>query len=208
MANDNKVYRRLREKLRQGRCPQLRVVGKIPAVIYGHGTDPVHVALPAHQMALILRKANACSSSTSPATASSPWSRTCRRTRFARSSSTSTSSSSARARRFRLKLLVHIVGRVLPGHHRRPGRQDPPARGRGHPHPATSSSTSRASKTAPRSTPRTSRCPRALRSSPTPTPSSSHVLHAGREAKETQSRGSPLPSNHFHPVSPYAEDIT
>jgi large subunit ribosomal protein L25 len=28
-------------------------------VIYGHGTDPQHVTLPAHQIGLILRKANA-----------------------------------------------------------------------------------------------------------------------------------------------------
>jgi large subunit ribosomal protein L25 len=34
-------------------------VGKIPAVIYGHGTDPVHITLPGHQVSLLLRKANA-----------------------------------------------------------------------------------------------------------------------------------------------------
>ena len=35
------------------------MLGKIPAVIYGHGTDPVHVALPAHEIGLLLRRANA-----------------------------------------------------------------------------------------------------------------------------------------------------
>ncbi|MGI0503067.1 50S ribosomal protein L25, partial [Burkholderia sp. ZZQ-2] len=29
------------------------------AVIYGHGTEPVHVALPGHQVSLIIRRANA-----------------------------------------------------------------------------------------------------------------------------------------------------
>ena len=35
------------------------MLGKIPAVMYGHGTTPVHVALPAHQIGLLLRRANA-----------------------------------------------------------------------------------------------------------------------------------------------------
>lgn len=58
MANDNKVSAELREKFGKGFARRLRVDGKIPAVIYGHGTDPVHVALPAHEMTLLLRKAN------------------------------------------------------------------------------------------------------------------------------------------------------
>jgi len=58
MANDNKVSADLREKFGKGYARRLRVAGKIPAVIYGHGTDPVHVALPAHEMTLLLRKAN------------------------------------------------------------------------------------------------------------------------------------------------------
>jgi len=58
MANDNKVSADLREKFGKGFARRLRVDGKIPAVIYGHGTDPVHVALPAHEMTLLLRKAN------------------------------------------------------------------------------------------------------------------------------------------------------
>ncbi len=58
MANDNKVSADLRENFGKGYARRLRVAGKIPAVIYGHGTDPVHVALPAHEMTLLLRKAN------------------------------------------------------------------------------------------------------------------------------------------------------
>src|SRR5918998_5250086 len=49
----------MREKFGKGAARKLRVLGKIPAVIYGHGTDPVHVSLPGHTMALLLRKANA-----------------------------------------------------------------------------------------------------------------------------------------------------
>ena len=48
-----------RESFGKGAARKLRVAGKIPAVIYGHGTEPRHVALPAHQTTLLIRKANA-----------------------------------------------------------------------------------------------------------------------------------------------------
>jgi len=54
-----KVAAELRESFGKGAARKLRVLGKIPAVIYGHGTTPVHVSLPAHHIALILRRANA-----------------------------------------------------------------------------------------------------------------------------------------------------
>jgi len=56
---DTKVQAELRENFGKGFARRLRAAGKIPAVIYGHGTDPVHVALPGHQVALIIRRANA-----------------------------------------------------------------------------------------------------------------------------------------------------
>jgi large subunit ribosomal protein L25 len=59
MAESNKISADLREKFGKGAARKLRVLGKIPAVIYGHGTDPVHVSLPAHTIGLLLRKANA-----------------------------------------------------------------------------------------------------------------------------------------------------
>jgi large subunit ribosomal protein L25 len=59
MAEDNKIAADLRVKFGKGAARKLRVLGKIPAVIYGHGTDPVHVALPAHTIGLMLRRANA-----------------------------------------------------------------------------------------------------------------------------------------------------
>ena len=58
-TTDNKVVAELRESFGKGAARKLRVLGKIPAVIYGHGTTPVHVSLPAHHIALILRRANA-----------------------------------------------------------------------------------------------------------------------------------------------------
>ncbi|HRN28238.1 MAG TPA: 50S ribosomal protein L25, partial [Terrimesophilobacter sp.] len=58
-AQDNKVVAELRESFGKGYARRLRAAGRIPAVIYGHGTDPQHVSLPAHEVGLILRKANA-----------------------------------------------------------------------------------------------------------------------------------------------------
>jgi large subunit ribosomal protein L25 len=60
MADEsNKVVAELRTSFGKGAARKIRAVGKIPAVIYGHGTDPQHVTLPAHQVGLLLRKANA-----------------------------------------------------------------------------------------------------------------------------------------------------
>ncbi|WP_345803207.1 50S ribosomal protein L25/general stress protein Ctc [Microbacterium sp. AZCO] len=56
---DTKVQAELRENFGKGYARRLRAAGKIPAVIYGHGTDPVHVALPGHQVSLLIRRANA-----------------------------------------------------------------------------------------------------------------------------------------------------
>lgn len=56
---DNKVPAELRTQFGKGFARRARAAGKVPAVIYGHGTDPVHVTVPAHQVSLLLRKANA-----------------------------------------------------------------------------------------------------------------------------------------------------
>lgn len=40
----------------KGAARRLRRDGKIPAVVYGHGTSPVHVAIDAHELTLTLRK--------------------------------------------------------------------------------------------------------------------------------------------------------
>jgi large subunit ribosomal protein L25 len=55
----NKVVAERRENFGKGYARRLRAAGKIPAVIYGHGGEPLHVAVPAHHVALLLRKANA-----------------------------------------------------------------------------------------------------------------------------------------------------
>ncbi|GAA5150396.1 50S ribosomal protein L25/general stress protein Ctc [Microbacterium pseudoresistens] len=59
MSQDTKVAAELRTSFGKGFARRLRAAGQIPAVIYGHGTDPVHVALPGHQVGLLIRRANA-----------------------------------------------------------------------------------------------------------------------------------------------------
>ena len=56
---DTQVVAEVRENFGKGYARRLRAAGKIPAVIYGHGTDPVHVSLPGHQVSLLIRRANA-----------------------------------------------------------------------------------------------------------------------------------------------------
>ena len=56
---DTHVVAEVRENFGKGYARRLRAAGKIPAVIYGHGTDPVHVSLPGHQVSLLIRRANA-----------------------------------------------------------------------------------------------------------------------------------------------------
>ncbi|MEV8359388.1 MULTISPECIES: 50S ribosomal protein L25/general stress protein Ctc [unclassified Microbacterium] len=59
MSEQTIVHAEIRENFGKGFARRLRAAGKIPAVLYGHGTDPVHVALPGHQMLLLVRHANA-----------------------------------------------------------------------------------------------------------------------------------------------------
>ena len=54
-----KIAAEARTSFGKGAARKLRTAGRIPAVIYGHGTDPVHISLPAHETGLIIRRANA-----------------------------------------------------------------------------------------------------------------------------------------------------
>lgn len=56
---DNLLDADVRTSFGKGAARKLRAAGKIPAVIYGHGSEPVHVALPAHETTLIARRSNA-----------------------------------------------------------------------------------------------------------------------------------------------------
>lgn len=43
----------------KGAARKSRAAGRTPAVIYGHGSEPRHITLPAHDVALVLRHKNA-----------------------------------------------------------------------------------------------------------------------------------------------------
>lgn len=57
MADSLKVE--VRTEFGKGSARRLRMEDKVPAVLYGHGTDPVHLILPRHATALIARNSHA-----------------------------------------------------------------------------------------------------------------------------------------------------
>ena len=48
-----------REDFGKGAARRLRVEGRVPAVLYGHGEAPIHLSLPGHETALAARNSNA-----------------------------------------------------------------------------------------------------------------------------------------------------
>jgi large subunit ribosomal protein L25 len=48
-----------RTEFGKGAARRLRRTDQIPAVLYGHGTDPVHVSLPGHATMMALKRTNA-----------------------------------------------------------------------------------------------------------------------------------------------------
>ena len=49
----------MRTEFGKGFARRARMAGKIPAVLYGHGSDPVHVFLPGHETMMALKHSNA-----------------------------------------------------------------------------------------------------------------------------------------------------
>jgi len=49
----------LRTSFGKGAARKLRAAGRTPAVIYGHGSEPRHITLPARELKLVLRHKNA-----------------------------------------------------------------------------------------------------------------------------------------------------
>lgn len=56
---DNKLDVTVRTEFGKGAARRLRAADQIPAVLYGHGTEPQHLALPGHKTMLLVRRANA-----------------------------------------------------------------------------------------------------------------------------------------------------
>jgi large subunit ribosomal protein L25 len=58
-VSEVKLSAQPRSEFGKGAARRLRREHLVPAVLYGHGTDPVHVALPGHATMLALKNANA-----------------------------------------------------------------------------------------------------------------------------------------------------
>lgn len=56
---DYKLLAEARNEFGKGASRRIRRAGRIPAVIYGHGGDPVHVSLEGHATMMALKHANA-----------------------------------------------------------------------------------------------------------------------------------------------------
>ncbi|NRQ48238.1 50S ribosomal protein L25/general stress protein Ctc [Aeromicrobium stalagmiti] len=54
-----KIAAEARTEFGKGAARRIRREDKVPAVLYGHGSDPVHVTLPGHQLMLALKNSNA-----------------------------------------------------------------------------------------------------------------------------------------------------
>ncbi|KOV87749.1 50S ribosomal protein L25 [Streptomyces sp. NRRL WC-3618] len=56
--SDVKLTAETRTEFGKGASRRIRREGQVPAVVYGHGAEPVHIALPGHELQLALRTPN------------------------------------------------------------------------------------------------------------------------------------------------------
>ncbi|ATQ31206.1 50S ribosomal protein L25/general stress protein Ctc [Rhodococcus ruber] len=55
MSEENRIAAVVRTEFGKGAARRARRDGQVPAVLYGHGTDPQHLSLPAREFAAVLR---------------------------------------------------------------------------------------------------------------------------------------------------------
>ncbi|MEV7886102.1 50S ribosomal protein L25/general stress protein Ctc [Streptomyces sp. NPDC002817] len=55
---DVKLAAETRTEFGKGAARRIRRASKVPAVVYGHGAEPVHITLPGHELQLALRTPN------------------------------------------------------------------------------------------------------------------------------------------------------
>jgi large subunit ribosomal protein L25 len=58
VSSEVKIHAEARTEFGKGAARRIRRSNKVPAVLYGHGSDPVHVTLPGHDLMLALKTAN------------------------------------------------------------------------------------------------------------------------------------------------------
>lgn len=59
MADRTKLSAEERQEFGKGAARRIRRDAKVPAVIYGHGAEPIHIILPGHETMLAARNPNA-----------------------------------------------------------------------------------------------------------------------------------------------------
>ncbi len=59
MSSEVKIQAEARTAFGKGAARRIRRDSKVPAVLYGHGSDPIHITLPGHDLMLALKTANA-----------------------------------------------------------------------------------------------------------------------------------------------------
>lgn len=59
MTDGSKLVTEIRTSFGKGAARKLRAVGKVPAVLYGHGSEPQHLTLNAHDVFMLVRRSNA-----------------------------------------------------------------------------------------------------------------------------------------------------
>ena len=59
MPSEVKIVAEPRTEFGKGAARRIRRADKVPAVLYGHGIDPIHITLPGHDLMLALKTANA-----------------------------------------------------------------------------------------------------------------------------------------------------
>ena len=59
MSETAKLVASARETFGKGVARKLRAAGQTPVVVYGHGSDPVHLSVETHPLSLIVRHKNA-----------------------------------------------------------------------------------------------------------------------------------------------------
>ena len=57
--SESKIQAESRTEFGKGAARRIRRADKVPAVLYGHGTDPVHITLPGHDTMLALKHGGA-----------------------------------------------------------------------------------------------------------------------------------------------------
>jgi len=58
-VSEVKIQAEPRTEFGKGAARRIRRADKVPAVVYGHGTDPIHITLPGHDTMLALKNSNA-----------------------------------------------------------------------------------------------------------------------------------------------------